>query len=264
MSIAGGEMARQTGCQEARLPLGVPECSLGQWEQGFWKGDVPNFNDDGMDRCQYCSGPCIGKGWRRGAHVLRCKSCGRYQQATYTYKACLPGTGQRIALYVKEGMGIRSISRVLGISPTTVIGQIKGVAATLRPPPPKAGRAYELDELATYVGNKSNRVYVAYALDRKSRAVAGLVVGRRNKANLRQVVDPVVHADARRITTDGLDLYGYLVPPGIHRVKGFGINRIERNNLTLRTQLKRLGRRTLCYSKSIVMLHACVAIACWG
>ncbi|MBX2972336.1 MAG: hypothetical protein KF797_04480 [Flavobacteriales bacterium] len=77
-------------------------------------------------------------------------------------------------------------------------------------------------------------------------------------------MDRVVGAKAKRITTDGLDLYGCLIPPGIHRVKGFGINRIERRNLTLRTQLKRLARRTLCYTKSVAMLYACVAIACWS
>jgi insertion element IS1 protein InsB len=176
----------------------------------------------------------------------------------------VPGTDDRIALYVKEGVGIRSTARIMKISPTTVIGRIKKIAAAIKPLPLKEGRHYEMDELCTYAGNKADRTYVAYALDRKSREVAGLVVGRRTKSNLRKVLDRVVGANAKRITTDGLDLYRYLVPPEIHRVKGFGINRIERHNLTLRTQLKRLTRRTLCYTKSVAMLHACVAIACWG
>lgn len=69
---------------------------------------------------------------------------------------------------------------------------------------------------------------------------------------------------ARRITTDGLDIYRRLIPRVVHCVKEFGINRIERHNLTLRAHLKRLARRTLCYTKSLAMLRACAMIGCWG
>jgi IS1 family transposase len=59
-------------------------------------------------------------------------------------------------------------------------------------------------------------------------------------------------------------VYRSLIPEGMRAVKRFGTNSIERMNLTLRTRLKRLGRRTICYTKSLAMLWACAAIACWG
>ncbi|MBP6430489.1 MAG: hypothetical protein KA319_01880 [Ferruginibacter sp.] len=66
-----------------------------------------------------------------------------------------------------------------------------------------------------------------------------------------------------KIYTDGLSNYKYLVPPTLHSIKQFGTNRIERVNLNLRTHLKRLGRRTICFSKSLAMLLACVKIYFW-
>lgn len=71
-------------------------------------------------------------------------------------------------------------------------------------------------------------------------------------------------ADAKRIVTDQLNSYKELIPKEIHSTKSRGINPIERNNLTLHTHLKRLNRKTICYSKSAVMLLAVVKIYCWG
>ncbi|WP_291287929.1 IS1 family transposase, partial [Flavobacterium sp.] len=48
-----------------------------------------------------------------------------------------------------------------------------------------------------------------------------------------------------------------------HSVKRFGTNHIERKNLTLRTHLKRLNRRTICYSKSLVVLIVILKIYFW-
>ncbi|WP_188464902.1 IS1 family transposase [Marivirga lumbricoides] len=39
---------------------------------------------------------------------------------------------------------------------------------------------------------------------------------------------------------------------------------MERKNLSLRTHLKRLNTRSICFSKSKVMLIACLTIYFWG
>lgn len=153
----------------------------------------------------------------------------------------------------------------MGISPTTVIPRIKRIAGRIRRPHALAfGRRYEVDELATFCRRKTDRVWIAYALDRASGNVVDVVVGARTKRNLGKVIDTLLLAEPRSITTDRLDIYRSLVPSGLHRVKAFGINCIERHNLTLRTRLKRLCRRTICFSKSLHMLQACALIAFWG
>ena len=183
----------------------------------------------------------------------------------FRYKAYSSDVDAPIVAFVKKSCGIRSIARLIGLSPTTVITRIRRIARGLRPKMPiPTSRSYEVDEIATYCGNKKNRVWLAHVLDRVDRSVVALAVGRRTKAMLAPVITTLQLAGARCITTDGLDIYRSLVPATIHRVKGFGINGIERHNLTLRTQLKRLGRRTICSTNSLAMLRACAVINCWG
>ncbi|MBK6408926.1 MAG: IS1 family transposase [Flavobacteriales bacterium] len=214
--------------------------------------------------CAHCSSNCIRKGTYKGIQLLRCGTCLRYQRVQYRYLARTPGVDERIILYVREGCGIRSIGRILCIAVSTVIARIKRIASRLGPGPIRLGRSYEVDELATYVGNKKNRVWVAYAMDRITKKVVALCTGRRNKRTLQPMMTTLVLAAAKQIRTDALPLYRSLIPQSIHRVKRAGTNGIERMNLNLRTHLKRLARRTICYSKSTAMLAACVMIYCWG
>lgn len=78
--------------------------------------------------CPYCQGPSIRKGMRQGAQQLRCTRCGRYHRASYRYAAHAPGTDKRLVALTKEGCGIRSISRLLGIS-TTTVGSVRAKEA---------------------------------------------------------------------------------------------------------------------------------------
>ncbi len=55
----------------------------------------------------------------------------------------------------------------------------------------------------------------------------------------------------RFITTDGWGSYAREVEPEKHLVGKILTQRIERHNLNLRIHIKRLARRTLCYSRSI-------------
>ncbi|GAA0874326.1 hypothetical protein GCM10009118_07340 [Wandonia haliotis] len=116
----------------------------------------------------------------------------------------------------------------------------------------------------TYVGHKKNRICICYSLEPKSGAIIDVVVGRRNKTTLRKVTETLVLSDAQRITTDKLNSYKDLIPTEMHSTKLRGINHIERKNLTLRTHVKRLNRRTICYSKSLLALSAIMRIYFWG
>jgi insertion element IS1 protein InsB len=60
-----------------------------------------------------------------------------------------------------------------------------------------------------------------------------------------------------------LNIYQALVPGEIHTSNAYNINYIERNNLNLRTHLKRLSRRTICFTRSLLMLTACLKIYFW-
>lgn len=210
--------------------------------------------------CRFCNNSCIRKGWSKNTQKYCCKTFFKYQRDQYVYQSCLIKDKQIIQL-TKEGCGIRSVGRILKISPTTAINRILKIASTLkRSSPVSLGQTYQVDELFTYIGNKNNCVCIAYSLNPTTGEVIDLVVGRRNKTNLKRIISTLLLSDAKQITTDKLNIYKELIPKEIHSTKNRGINHIERQNLNLRTHLKRLNRRTICYSKSLTLLVAAVKI----
>ena len=220
--------------------------------------------------CKQCAGRCTKAGKQpNGTQKFQCKGCKKYQQASYRYTACQPGTNRAIIAHVKEGCGIWNTARLMGIAKGTVISRIKSIATQIKPPKAQEkDLSYEVDELYTFIGNKEDSLYVCYAIERKTRTVIDFVVGPRTKENLKSVTDKLLELSPKKIYTDGLNIYPSLIPKSIHQAGKFGTlrsdsYRIERQNLNLRTNLKRLARKTICYSKSVEMLEACLKIWYW-
>src|SRR5690606_40767853 len=88
-------------------------------------------------------------------------------------------------------------------------------------------------------------------------------VGARTNKTLTAVLKTLFFSDAKRIYTEGLRNYPYLIKKKIHKVTRFGTNHIERFNLNLRIHLKRLNRRTICFSRSVAMMSAVLKIYFW-
>lgn len=214
--------------------------------------------------CRYCKGSCIKRGVRtNGAQTLCCSQCGKYQQVYYSQNARKPDCTKMVVKLLVNSCGIRGIGRVLGISPTTVLKRIINAAQSLPKHAPIAmGKNFEIDELCTYIGSKQNPVWICIAMQVDTRAVVALSIGKRTKKMMDAVVQTVQNAKPLRVMTDGLDIYSKLIPKRIHITKGHCTNHIERFNLSLRTALKRLSRKTICYSRSLLMLACCVRIFC--
>ena len=56
-----------------------------------------------------------------------------------------------------------------------------------------------------------------------------------------------------RYYTDKAGVYQRHLPPEQHLVGKLSMQKIERKHLTLRTRLKHLARKTLCFSRSFLM-----------
>ncbi|MFM7852860.1 MAG: IS1 family transposase, partial [Flammeovirgaceae bacterium] len=189
----------------------------------------------------------------------------KYQRAIYKNHACHIGTDKNIVRLLVEGMGIRGISRVTNISPTTVISRIKRIAKALNKTYHYVkGKTYEVDELWTYIGSKQNDAWVMYAIERESREVVDFRVGARTKINLEGIARSTLATTPKKVCTEGLNIYKTLVPGILHKVGLPNTRHIERFNLNLRTHLKRLSRKTICFSKSKEMLEGCLKIYFWG
>jgi insertion element IS1 protein InsB len=217
-------------------------------------------------KCKYCSDVCKKSGKQlSGKQKYQCVACKKYQQCNYTYHAYEKEINESIIKHVKRGNGIRDIAYLLDISAVTVIDRIRIIASTLESTYASGkGCVYEMDELRTFSGYKKNDQWLIYAINKGTREVVDLFIGRRNKENIKIIVDKVLTYFPRKIYTDGLNIYPSLIDKTIHRPGRYVTNRIERKNLTFRTHLKRLTRNTLCFSKKVDMLAACVKIYLWA
>jgi IS1 family transposase len=173
--------------------------------------------------------------------------------------------GLRLDVLVLPGCSLNATFRITGVSVSTQLRQIKKIGREIVPfPEYKQGDIYELDEMRTYVGRKTRPIWVILAKSRITGRIVDMQIGRRTKKSLKRVTDKLLLLNPKAIFTDGLKEYRYLIPENIHKVKRYGTNHIERFNLTLRTHISRLNRRTICYSKSKLMLEYTIKIYLWG
>lgn len=211
--------------------------------------------------CTNCENRCIRKGYFKKIQRYQCKVCKRFTQITYARPRISAHTIAQVVALLREGMSISSISRYLRIAKSTTQRIILRKAAQCRVRSHhQLNEEYEMDELRTYVGNKRNESWVIYAINKKTRQVVHFVAGKRTRENIKQVVQETLQHQPRAIYTDRLNIYPTLIPAELHRKSAHRINHIERMNLTLRNGLKRLSRKTICYTKSEKVMEACLQL----
>ncbi|HWR32010.1 MAG TPA: IS1 family transposase [Chitinophagaceae bacterium] len=220
-------------------------------------------------KCIYCTANCAKKGLYKSVQKYYYRSCNKYQRHKYQYRITTGKDDDNIVQLNKEGMGISSISRYLCIAKTTVRRRILLISVKLQSPEPELSeinQVYEVDEMQTFIkrNHPSCYTYITYAINRVTKKVIDFVVGSRSKEVIGQIICKLLSLSPRRIYTDGLNIYPSLIPSSVHRVFRYHTNTIERNNLTLRTHIKRLNRKTICFSKSVAMLLACLKLYFWN
>ena len=93
--------------------------------------------------CKTCSQSCIKYGKTvKGTQRYYCNSCKKTQQKNYQYKACRKKVNNHLTSLLKEGCGIRSISRLLAISTTTTMARILTISNQVKSPVIVKGKTY--------------------------------------------------------------------------------------------------------------------------
>lgn len=111
--------------------------------------------------------------------------------------------------------------------------------------------AAEVDEMWSFVGKKKAPRWLWHALDHRTGEILAYVFGRREDQAFLELKALLVPFGITRFYTDGWGAYTRHLDPAHHAVGKRHTQRLERKHLTLRTRLKRLARRTICFSKSI-------------
>ena len=107
----------------------------------------------------------------------------------------------------------------------------------------------ELDEQWSFVGNKSNQRWLWYAVDHKSNNVLAYAFGRRKDSVFQQLKFLLEPFNIRRFYTDDWGAYERNIDAEKHEIGKKNTQKIERKNLNFRTWIKRLARKTICFSK---------------
>ena len=114
-------------------------------------------------------------------------------------------------------------------------------------------RAAELDEMWSFVGAKARARWLWHAIDHHTGRVLAYVVGTRKETVFLKLKALLASFGITRYSTDKAGVYQRHLPPQQHTVGKLTMQKIERKHLTLRTRLKRLARKTLCFSRSWAM-----------
>ena len=101
-------------------------------------------------------------------------------------------------------------------------------------------------------------------IHRHTKKIINFVVGRRTKQNISIITKSILQLNPKMIFTDKLSVYKVFIPYKQHNTRKKNTTVIEKNNLTLRIHLKRLNRKTICFSKTFEMLEATLKLYIWG
>jgi insertion element IS1 protein InsB len=113
----------------------------------------------------------------------------------------------------------------------------------------------------SFVGRKAQKRWLWHAIDHLTGVVLAYVFGNRAGevfVELQKLLKPfgLVH-----FYTDGAGVYDRHLPTTAHSVGKVHTPQIERKHLTLRARLKRLARKTICFSKSVFMHDTVIGLS---
>ena len=111
----------------------------------------------------------------------------------------------------------------------------------------------ELDEQWSFVQNKNNQRWLWLAIHHETRVVLAYTFGKRTDNAFRKLYDLLSPFGITMFYTDDWGAYSRNLPLQNHLIGKSNTQRIERKNLTLRTRVKRLARKTIYFSKSETM-----------
>ena len=106
-----------------------------------------------------------------------------------------------------------------------------------------------MDEMWSFVGSKKQQRWLWHAIDHVTGRVLAYVLAPHKDEALVKLVNLLKPFGIKHFFTDAWGAYERI----LDLIGKKNTQKIERKHLTLRTRIKRLARKTICFSKSIVM-----------
>lgn len=213
--------------------------------------------------CPECPSTNINKyGHKRGKQNYWCKDCKAQFVEFYSPRGDPEHIKQHcLHLYV-EGNGLRQIARLTNVSHTTVGNWVReaGLSLPEQPDYEEIPEVTQIDELQTYVGKKSHKIWLWTAVNKGLPGIIAWVLGDRSAETFKSLWKTIKGWKSFFYATDGYVVYPKFIDDGDPIVSKTYMTRVEGENTRLRHYLARLHRKTLCYSKSIEMLELSIRL----
>jgi len=105
----------------------------------------------------------------------------------------------------------------------------------------------------SFVQKKKNSRWIWYAIDKTTKKILGYVFGSRKYIVFKKLKKLLEPFKIKTFYTDDWGAYSKYLKSENHTIGKENTQSIERKNLNLRTRVKRLNRKTICFSKSVIM-----------
>lgn len=119
-----------------------------------------------------------------------------------------------------------------------------------------------MDEMWGRVWSKKNPCWLWHAINHENGDIIAFVLGSREHEMLWELLKLLAILNIEIIVVYSDDNYAYheIIPRNILQTGKRNTQKIERKHLTFRTRLKRLARKTICFSKSLEMHKIMVSL----
>jgi insertion element IS1 protein InsB len=139
--------------------------------------------------------------------------------------------------------------------------------------------AAEADEMWSYIGNKDNTCWLWHAIDHETGDILAYTFGSAEDVVFDELLELLSPFKIQKFYTDGKHAYAKKLKHKkvkygrkkksrkhmrkrkiAHEIGKKNTQKIERVHLSLRTWVKRLARKTICFSKSFIMHQIVVGL----
>jgi insertion element IS1 protein InsB len=109
----------------------------------------------------------------------------------------------------------------------------------------------EVDEMWSFVQSKAQQRWLWHAINHKTGEVLAYVLSDHKDTAFLELKALLKPFGITQFYSDDWGAYRRHLEPVFHTIGKINTQTIERKHLTLRTRIKRLARKTICFSKSI-------------
>jgi len=215
-------------------------------------------------QCPRCRSVKVVKNGKKktGVQNILCRGCRLQFQGEYLYQGADHKNKDLLKRMLLRGSGVRDCSAVLGISIGCVLKFIlrMGKASEIRPKH-NFYRLVQIDEQWSYVGNKQKKVWLLYAICKQSGEILAANWGKRNKKSIKALLKKLQEREINFYCTDQWKAFAEVLPKEKHIIGKKYTKKIEGINTWFRTRLRRLVRRTVCFSKKLIYHYSIIKTA---